>query len=571
MAGVNDTLPGKVVASVPHSPNVYLAPSVDLKVVVDDPLALDPAGWPEAHEEASPTKKAPLTDAQTNEVANLHAMFDWYEHFHVVPRGFDFGNLLSDQSVAIEVFSAFRSARHEWTAFVNNAGLGVELVGEPALPALIFAFQGYQMTLDVSTIGDPFVDETLDFFFDVGGTIFVPIEIQRIVLWGNRPEQEYVEVLSFLTDVLRKKDGSEQRPSLRKNPRQFFEFDYFEEEGTFRQTLENLLFDWQARAFGVPDWIDECFLSAAATAGDMILTVDETAFRDFRVGGLVCVFLDQQTFDVTEITAKTATTISLASPLLNSWPAGTSVFPLKVCEAPGSIQGGRYPVGLSQKAIRFRVQDNDASLANLAPFSSYNGKLLVDRGNSMRSGTIGETFTIELDEIDNATGARLVSSSWRSHKRGHRLSIRAQGRQAIWELRGLAHAIRGQQVSFYVVRDSDDLEPAANLVSGSNSLTITRVGYTQFVRQRQPKNVLRINFASGAAPLFRVVASSSLPSPGIEELVLDTTWPATFTPSQISRIEYVEKVRSDTDDLRLEFSPGELLAHLTFPVQVVFE
>lgn len=567
---MNERTPAIIVLDPGRSPGSFTHVPGVAKLIANDPLALDLVNWPYAAGMTSPTKKEATSEAQRAEIFYGHAAFDWFEHFHVVPRSFDFGNLLSDQSVPIEVFSAFRSQAHTWTNFVNNAGVGVELVGLPTLPVTMFAQQGIQMTLDVSTSGDPFVDETLDFFFDVS-TILVPIEIARVVLWGNRPEQEYTETLSFLTDVLRAKAGSEKRTSLRKNPRQFFDFDYFESEGTEKQTLENLLFDWQARTFGVPVWFDECFLTAAASIGALSITVDSTDLRDFRVGGLVCVFTSQGVFDVSEISAKTSTTISLVSPLLNAYAVGASVFPLRICEAPGTIEGGRYPWGLSTKAIRFRVNDNDSNLANLAPFSTFNGKLLLDRGNSVLSATARETFTIEIIDHDNATGVREIGSPWPSHKRGHLLSLRAEGRQAVWELRGLLHAIRGRQVSFYIVRDSDDLLPTANLISGSNVLTCANVGYAQFVRQRQPKNVLRINFASGAAPLFRTVLSSSNPSASVDQLVLDANWPSTFTPAQISRIEYVEKVRFDTDDLRIEYRPQAQLAHLVAPIMAVFE
>lgn len=566
---MNRVADAPIILDIGRAANAFLHPIAVPALQIDDPLALTLLDT-RAASVLSPAKKVPASDAQRGAVFIGTPGLDWFEHFHVVPRSFDFGNLLSDQSVPIEVFSAFRRDTHEWTAFVNNAGVGVDLVGLPLLPIDVFGLQGIQMTLDVSTSGDPFVDETLDFFFDVS-TILVPIEIQRVVLWGNRPEQEYTEVLSFLTDVQRAKGGSERRPSLRKNPRQFFEFDTFEDEGIQKATLENLLFDWQARTFGVPVWFDECFLTVAASIGALSITVDETTLRDFRVGGLVCIFTSQGVFDVSEITAKTATTISIASPLVNAYVVGTSVFPLRICEMPPTVEGGRYPVGLSTKAIRFRVTDNDSNLANLAPFSTFNGKLLLDRGNSVLSSTVRETFTIEIIDLDNATGVREIGSPWDRHKRGHALSLRAEGRQAVWELRGLVHALRGRQVSFYIVRDSDDLFPSANLLSGSNVLTSSLVGYAQFVRQRQPKNVLRINFASGAAPLFRTVLSSSVPSPGVDELVLDATWPATFTPAEISRIEYVEKVRIDTDDVRIEFRPQAHLAHLVVPIMAVFE
>lgn len=494
--------------------------------------------------------------------------YDFWEDFHVVPRAFDFGNLLSDQSIAIEVFSAFRRETHTWIGFVNGAGAGVDLVGEPTLPTEVPPLTGFQMTLDVSATGDPFVDDVLTFIFDIG-LIEVPIEIQRIVLWGIAPELPFREILGFLTDVIPKRDGSEQRIALRKNPRQRFMYPYLVDEGTVRQTLENLLFDWQSRVFAVPVWLEETELTAAATAGDTSIAVTETDWRDFRVGGLVVIFTGQSTFDAIVITSIGPASIGLDSPLINSYPVGTRVYPLSTCTVRTSIPGGRFPVNLARLEIEFTNTDNDANLADVSAFATFNGKVLLDNGNSISSDVVPETFTQPLVELDGLTGVREILSPQDRHRRGYTFILRAKGLQAIWEMRQLLHALRGRQVSFYVPRGSDDLTVVANLLNAGNTMDVTNVGYTQFVRSRQPKNVIAITLTNGTV-LMRTITDSVVTSPTVETLEVDTNWPSTITPAQIERVEYVEKVRLDDDDVEIEYEPGHL-AHMVAPVMVVLE
>jgi len=496
--------------------------------------------------------------------------FDFFEDFHVVPRSFNFGNLLSAQSVPIEVFSGFRHETREWTAWINNAGAGVELGGEPSLPAQQEPLTGYQMTLDVSATGPPFVDTTLDFVFDVG-TAYVPIMIQRIVLWGAEPELPYTEVLRFLTDVMLARAGAEQRASLRKNPRQCFRYRYLLEEGSMRQVLENLLFEWQTHAFGVPVWMDDSTLTLAATAGNTTITVDSTAFRDYRVGGLAVIIVSQSVFDVLTILSKTATTITFTSPIINSYPVGSFVMPLLPCYAQSVISGQRWPVGLSQMQIEFESSQNDVDLASTVPFATYNGKVLLDRFNSVLGTTSPETFEREFVRIDNQTGLPLIESPWDRHKRGSVLAIRASGRQEVWELRGLAHALRGRQVSLYVPRHQDDLVVTANLLNASNTMEVTNYGYSQFVFNRQPKNVIRLSFNNGSPPLVRTITNSQALTATTEELEVDVNWPSTIPFTTIARVEYVEKVRLDSDDVELEFDIGARTAHLFAPAKVVFD
>lgn len=498
------------------------------------------------------------------------ATYDFWEDFHVVPRAFDFGNILSAQSVPIELYSSFRRDTHTWISFTNGAGTGVTLVGDPTVPIQVPPQTGYQMTLEVSATGEPFVDDFLTFEFDTA-TIDVPIEIQRIVLWGLEPEREWAEVLEDLTDILTARSGSEQRISLRKRPRITFEYDYKVDAGETRQVLENLLFDWQRRTFGVPDWWFETELTAAATAGDLAITVGETAYRDFRVGGLAAVLTSQSVFDVLRIETIGATSLTFDSPLIASYAVGTKVYPLSTCTVKGrTISGARYPVNLSTMAIEFEPTDTDVDLADTSAFGTFNSKVLID-SISIGGSTSSETFDQELVEIDNDTGIRVIESPWDRHKRGFRLVLRAQGRAAVWALRRLAYALRGRAVSFYAARCSEDLRVVANLLNASDAMDVANWGYAQFVRARQPKNVVRLTFNDGNPALIRTITASSTTSPTVDLLTVDSNWPRTILPSEIDLVEYIEKVRFDSDRIRIEYDASGIRARLVAPVRTVFE
>ena len=506
------------------------------------------------------------------EVVQSTAGFDWFEDFHVIPRSFEFGNLLSAQSIPVEVFSGFRRLpKQEWATFVNNAGSGVTLTGLPSLPTDVDPLSGIQMTLDVSTMGDPFVDATLDFGFTGIGTISLPIMIQRIVLWGLPPELPYDETLGFLTDVKTRKGGKERRHSLRKSPRRVFGFNYLIDEGTTAQVLENLLFDFQGLTFGVPGWFEDTELSAGISAGATSITVPQTAYRDFRVGSLVVILESQSTFDVLEIDSLTATTIDFTSPTVNAYLAGTPVYPLNTCRANPVVRGGRWPIGLRRMRIDFEPTTNDLGIEDLSAFSSFSGSLLLDNGNSILGTVVGDAFEQEVIRIDGEVGLVFRESPWDRHKRRHEFTLRASGRQAVWEMRQMLWAIRGRQVPFWVPRDSEDLVPVANLVSGANTIDVTNVGYQQFVRDRQPKNVIRVNFVDGSSPLIRTVTGSTMTSSTVDQLTLDGTWPSTITPAEVSKVDYLEKVRFDTDRIRMSFDSSGHRARMIAPVKTVFE
>lgn len=485
-------------------------------------------------------------------------LYDFFEDFHVLPREFDLGNVLSDQTYTVEVFSAFRRQTQQWTSFTNGAGVGVDLNGAPTLPASTPPLTGYTMSLQVSATGPAFVEATLDFGFS-NGTAFVPISLQRIVLFAQRPVFPLRERLSFLTNIIRRADGTEQRIALRYAPRKSLLYLFYTQSISQRQRIENLLFDWQARTFGVPLWHDETVLTAAATAGDTSLTVESTDQRDFRVGSLVAVFVSDEEFDVVEVASLTSTTIQLASGILGTYSAGAFVIPLETCRITQAIRAERYPVNASLVQVPFESIDNKENLADTSAFATFNSKVLIVE-NAMRGGTVGEEFESPVIIIDSETGTLEFLPTFEAHRRASPLTLRAEGRSGVWALRRLLYALRGRQVSFYLARSTDDLQPVANLTSGQNTLDVAHVGYAQFVRHRQPKNIIRVSFTSGATPLLRTITASTAVSSTVEQLTLDANWPATYTPSQVSRIEYVELVRLDEDDIEIEYGQSGLVA-----------
>jgi hypothetical protein len=513
----------------------------------------------------------PITGRSGYKDQELSAGFDFFEHAHVIPRSFDFGFVLATQVTDIEVYNAYRRTVISWDTYVNNAGAGVTLLGQPGLPVNVPAQGGIAMQLQVTTQGPAVVDSTLDFGFSPGGTLLVPILIERVVLFAQRPENEYDEFLEWLTDILRHKDGSEQRPSARENPRQFFEFDYFLDDGTERTSFENFLFDWQSRVFGVPIWHEEAVSTQAALVDDTTIFVDSTDYADFRVGGLCALIADEDTFDVVPIAVVNPTSIVLENGVLNPYPIGTAVLPLRTAEARASISGSRFLNNASTIKLRFRVLDNDVGgIADLSAFSSYNGRLLYDLFNFAIGGR-SEQFDRQITVIDNQTGIVDQDSQWDRHRRKSGWGAVMRGKQAMWEHRQMLHAIRGRQTAWYLPTNRTDLDVLEDLVSAAATIEVGNTGYNQFVRERQARNVIRVTFNNGDPPLVRTILSSTVISATRETLTLDDTWPSAYTVAEIDRVEFVEKLRFDSDRIKIQHGgAGGRTAKITAPVRTVF-
>jgi hypothetical protein len=550
---------------------VYVGQRPFLTVTVDQPSTLS-QNLPQGRGVETVDPAAPAANTRNNGYIAEGATVGWetwFESFHVIPREFHFGNLLSTQLVPIEVYSAYRRDNHTWTAWVNNAGIGTSILGIPTFPHTFVPQSngGLSMTLQVTTNGPPVVDTDLEFIFDTQ-TILTPITLKRVVLFGVRPELPFTERLRWFTEVLGHINGTEQRISARKNPRQVFEWDFILEDGAERSYFHNVLFQWQPRIFGLPVWFERTRATAAIAANATTVNVQHTNFADYRVGGLVLVFKDRSTFDVLELASLTSTSLTFVTGVLNSYPTGTAVMPLRTGTTKRALDGSRFVVGAARLKIMFEVLDNDISIASTAAFPSFNSKVHINGCNSVR-GEMSEQFETDIVVFDNEVGIPIQSTPWDVGKRLSQLALLTKGRQALWEARQLLHALRGKQVSFYVSSFTHDFTIDSAILAGT-LINVANVGYTQFVQNRQPRNVIRITYNDGSPDDIRTIVSSSVVDATREALTLNSAIGA-HAQSAVKKIMYVEKVRWDSDEILIRHEAGDRVQRITGPIKTVFE
>ncbi len=534
--------------------------------IADDVTVIGPLPRP-------PVTPATLREAFIFDQAGLGP--DWFENVHILPRlGYQFGNILSDQTRQIEMYSSFRNATVTWTAFVNNAGAGVSITNLPGLPEVlrpqreILPPDGLDLLVELE--GQSQFNDTLDFTFAGLYTVEFPVSGQRVVLFPFVPELPYRETLGFLTDIMRHKDGTEQRVALRKNPRQTFEQQYFLENIDERQRFETLIFDWQWRIFGVPVWHEDTVLTTVIVPTDTQAQVEETDYRDFRVGGLCVIYDDDKTFEVLEIASVSAGLLTFTGAAALDHPVGTLVMPMRTALMRGVVPAGRLKVNASRPQVTFRITDNDSNLADTAAFNTFNSKVLFDDHNKMIGTEMTESFEREIVILDNTTGAIEQFSDWLAGKRNHQKGFITFGKQELWELRQVLHALAGRQVSFYIPSFNADMVAFTDFLSASTLMPINNIGYTKFIQDRQPKNVVRVVKTNGATFIATITASTEIDATR-EDLTVTPAWPANILAADIERIEYLEKGRFDKDNQIIEHLSGGLNSRCIIPVKSVLE
>ena len=493
---------------------------------------------------------------------------EWFERVLVNPNEFDLGNILSDQSIPIEIFPTFRSTKQTFTSFTNNAGEGVALDGV-VLPYQLDLFEDLQATLEISSSGPANVASTLVFGFS-SANVTTFIGLKRILLFPLPPELPFKERLEWKTDILQAEDGSEQRIALREHPRQLFEWKFRITTDEERRKMENILINFLGRTFGIPMWHEGMTLTSAVTAGDTVVNVASTDYTDLRDGGLVLIFQDDENFDVATVTSHDGTTITLDTATLYSYGLDAMVYPLRTAVVDGDPKGEQYTVNALDLDMTWRVTDNVADLADLGSVSTYNGKPVMNQKNILGSNrsTMRVGYDRDIEKFDPGVGGTFQTPLDRVARHSRTKGLRATGKQGLWELRQLLWALRGRQVSFYMPTDLPEFTVLQDLAVGNNGIQVEKNGYAKHVRAESPYNVIRLTLTDGTE-IIRTIATTQENEDNSESWTVSENWDSDISAASIAKVDILEQVRFDTDNLTIEHLSGGYVKRIGAPVRGV--
>ncbi len=507
--------------------------------------------------------------------------FDWFNKIHILPRAtIDFGNIVTTQTSAFEIFNAYRTAA-SLTAFTSGAGAGVTVPELPALPSSIpplyslldtnssTRLNPVKLIIRADTEGAPQFDGNLTFFFSGANSVYVRVKGSRIAFLFAEWSESPTEYLEFGTDILPTVAGGEQRISYRKSPRQRFEVSLLL-DGDDRRRFQLMIFDWYNNNWAVPLWYDRLYLTAAISAGATTVTVASTSNVDFRVGGLAVIYKSATVYDVLVIQTITSTQITFTSAAQNSYSVNDLLMPIRLCVIDTTdTAGGRYPVTLEEFKLSFTCVENEtgAPAGSTTGWNTYNSKVLLDDPNVMFSNPMKQTFQMPLIVLDNGAGNRYQTANLATSKRGFAVGFSPKTRADFWKMRMLFYALRGRQKSFYAPTRIADLTVTGTLTNGSNQMQIQNIGYFRFGKQQQPKATFKITFTDGTS-LVRTITASAEVDANNETLTLDSTWTSTKLATEVSEVQFYELVRLDSDEIQIEH--GFLgRATVEVPVKVV--
>lgn len=225
--------------------------------------------------------------------------------------------------------------------------------------------------------------------------------------WAGRPNWRdgINERLEWQTDVLRHRDGSEQRRGLRAQPWRWLEYLFTYDDPQKRALLDNLLKSHKGELVLFPIWTDAERLSTTAASGQNVIQV-ATGGRDYDVGERVILVRDPFTYEVGEIQSMNATSLTLVDNLTSTWGAAlTWVAPARPCFIQDGARGPRYAKDIKETRFLIQVSPGSVSTNRFASVSptTYNGLDILKTPSSSNDDSDNE-WVFDVRQASSGTG-----------------------------------------------------------------------------------------------------------------------------------------------------------------------
>lgn len=302
-----------------------------------------------------------------------------------------------------------------------------------------------------------------------------------------------IERLTWLTDVMRHRDSSEQRRQPRQNPRRQLEYAILPVSSSERQRLDNLIWAKQKGAMLLPIWTDAQVLQSAAASGQPVVTVPTTTY-DYDADQYLILWSDFETYEAVQIGSLTSSTVTLSENLVATWPAGTIACPARLARMSQSVQGQQYRHGVRPYRFQFDLDESSVSTNRITALSP-DTYLSVDLFPEATEGGGTQDFSCQSlrAEIDYQTGAVAIDSSARPSPAllvPYKETFTSRAEVSNWL--GFLDRRQGRRVPFWMPTWEDDFTPLVIHNGFSGSIDYDANGYADMINVADGRKDLAI-------------------------------------------------------------------------------
>ena len=445
---------------------------------------------------------------------------DYYFRVHVTPGEIDFGSIITAKT-RVSVWNA-KLVPVTLSSVGMEPGAGVTASGY-AVPTTYPALFDGTWTITASADGAAIVDGPMT--WDFVGTNYgaLRVKVLRVTVWPFPPRSEFIESLSWKTDVLRTKT-SEQRICLRKVPRREYKHEHVADEADVA-LARNLV--RKGTWYFSPDWPQAVRVASLAAGSNVTIPADLTGVE---LGQYALIWKSPREWEQVEIIAGKIAEIAV------SW-TDARIIPVRRARPLDGLSIQR-PAG-RWATMSMTLEGADGSdLGAAIRYPQYRGHDVIDERNAVGSGSFTEGVAWDTDLVDNGFAEPYVSRVRDYPDVTFMMRWLARTPAEIASIRGWIYSRKGRQKSFWLPSWARDLNITNSATAG-----------VLIVAEYDPDESDIAISTGGVLSFFRITGATQIT--GGWSLTIDGVQPAV-----IDRAMYLRHVRFNADRIEMRYTSG---------------
>lgn len=381
--------------------------------------------------------------------------------------------------------------------------------------------------------------------------VTVPIPESRLWGWPIQWSQGYEEELSFRTEIIVSRDGTEQRIGNRINPRVGYDYSVLLREQNYRSAMTRIGKD-QGKKFFFPHPREPVVLTTLLSSAGLTFNIAGTPPRWLIPGVYLVLEARSGLIGFGVVIGVTGSTINLAAPVGKSFPAGS----MARLSVEGRFDGPtEFTMLTSDKATvntKFTGDPVDTPHLTYGPAPvTLDGEEFFNLKPNWRAG-MEIAFEQQVELLDLNRGAIDAIFPITFSPRTQKLTYTAKSVEVLDRIVGLFYRASGRRRRFFMPLWSDEIRPFGIAFSGSNSFTVRGREFAE-TYGNGAYNRLVIRRSAAQAELILRVNSVTVDGAGNSVVNLAAPAPDDIIESEVTSMNWIMPVRFASDRLTISW------------------
>jgi hypothetical protein len=487
----------------------------------------------------------PITTTETGVVASAYSDIFYYKIL-VEPVLIDAGSIITTTTYEINIFNGYFEEK-EIIDITENEVEGIDLTAL-SFPYTLGPLVSLSLTVTILPEGPPSINASYDFdFTGADDDISVDVIGSRLIILYYQYRNNLTEQLSWLTNILRSINGTNQRIRLRNAPRRQLSLEaYIPKSEIIR--INNNLYGQRDRDWGIPLFQEQRAITSIVTSGDSSINVS-TEYGNFIEDGLGIIYENISNYEVFVIDSFTTSSISTNSPLQNNYTISSKVCPVEVSRlisSPKRSITGCNSV-LSAKFESLNNYDNPEGEQSPTQYNSIDVLLDKEVFNIYTvTKNIDDTYDKNINVIDFNTG-KIDYFSYNNYVEiTKNIRFFLDSLEDIWNFRIWLHRRAGKLRPFWFPSYEKDFRLVSEGALG-NTVEFINDNYQSQASLRDHVIV----FKTDGNYLFRSITDSELTIAGTTGITFDSS--LGINDTDVEKICYLGKYILNSDDVEFKY------------------